>query len=197
LKRAVQPTARFQYKEQLKTMKIQKRFISTTILSLCLLTIGMTTALAQPAQRDPLSGLKRAITQASAPALTAQQEADLTALITAYKDAQPDEPDADLQTAREAYDAAVLAGNVTAATAQAAIISSRQAALSNARLVAQATFEIAVLANLKAGGQFTALQTKLGDDRLLALAGSLAGGGGFGGPGGGPGGGHGGGHGRP
>jgi hypothetical protein len=121
----------------------------------------------------------------------------LTALITAYKDAQPDEPDADLQTAREAYDAAVLAGNVTAATAQAAIISSRQAALSNARLVAQATFEIAVLANLKAGGQFTALQTKLGDDRLLALAGSLAGGGGFGGPGGGPGGGHGGGHGRP
>lgn len=172
-------------------MKIQKRFISTTILSLCLLTLGVATSLAQSSTRDPLAGLKRAITQATAPALTAQQEADLTALITAYKDSQPDEPDAALQTARDAYDAAILAGNLTAATAQAATISSRQATLSNSRLVAQATFEIAVLANLKTGGQFTALQTKLGDDRLLSLVGSLAGGGGFGGPGDGRGGGHG------
>ncbi len=173
-------------------MKIQTRFVSTTILSLCLLTIGITTALAQSSMRDPLAGLKRAITQASAPALTAQQEADLTALITAYKDAQPDEPSEELQTAREAYDTAILAGDQVAANAQAAIISNLLATGSNTKLQAQAKFEIAVLANLKAGGQFTALQTKLGDDRLLALAGSLAGG-----PGGGPGGGRGGGHGRP
>jgi len=178
-------------------MKIQKRFISTTILSLCLLTIGMTTALAQPSQRDPLSGLKRAITQASAPALTAQQEADLTALITAFKDAQPDEPSEELQTAREAYDAAILAGDQAAANAQAAILSNLLATGSNTKLQAQAKFEIAVLANLKSGGQFTALQTKFGDEKVLSLVGSLAGGPGGGGPGGGPGGGRGGGHGRP
>jgi hypothetical protein len=175
-------------------MKFQKQF-RTTILSLCLLTIGIATAMAQSSTRDPLAGLKRAITQASAPALTAQQEADLTALITAYKDAQPDEPSEELQTAREAYDAAILAGDQTAANAQAVIISNLLATASNTKLQTQARFEIAVLASLKAGGQFTALQTKLGDDRLLALVGSLAGGPG-GGPGG-PGGGRGGGHGRP
>jgi hypothetical protein len=176
-------------------MKIPKRF-RTTIISLCLLTISVPTAMAQSSTRDPLAGLKRAITQASAPALTAQQEADLTALITAYRDAQPDEPDEALQAAREAYETAILTGDLAAATAQAAIISSRQAALSNARLQARATFQIAVLANLKAGGQFSALQTRLGDDRLLQLVGSLAGGG-FGGPGGGRGRGPGGGHGGP
>ncbi|HMY76459.1 MAG TPA: hypothetical protein PLQ88_31865, partial [Blastocatellia bacterium] len=61
------------------------------------------------------------------------------------------------------------------------------AALTNTRLQDEAKFDIAVLAILKNGGQFIPLQTKFGDDRVLALVGSLAGGG-FGGPGGGPGG---------
>lgn len=170
-------------------MKIQNRVVSTTALLLCLLTASITVALAQQSTRDPLAGLKRAITQASAPALTAQQEADLNALITAYKDSLPDGPDAALEAAREAFDAAILAGDLTAATAQATIIANRTAALSSAHLVAEAKFEIAVLSILKTGGQFTPLQTKLGDDRLLALVGSLAGGGfgEHGGPGGGPG----------
>ena len=174
-------------------MKLQNRIVSTNVLMLFILAASVVTALAQPS-RDPLAGLKRAITQASAPALMAQQEADITALITAYRDSLPDEADDELAAAREAYDAAILAGNLAAATAQATIIANRTAALGNAKLVAQATLEIGVLAILKTGGQFTPLQTKLGDDRLLALVGSLAGHGAGPGGGRGPGGP---GHGRP
>lgn len=167
-------------------MKTQNRIVSTALFLVCLLALGVTSALAQRPTRDPLAGLKFALTQANAPALTATQESALTALITAFKDAQPDEPDAALVAARDAYDAAVLAGNQTAANAQAVIISNRLAALNNTRLQDEAKFEIAVLAILRNGGQFIPLQTKLGDDRLLALIGSLAHGG-FGGRGDGPG----------
>ncbi len=177
-------------------MKTQNRIVRTTLFLICLLALGVTSALAQGSTRDPLAGLKRALTQANAPALTATQESALTALITAFRDAQPDEPDAALATARDAYEAAILAGDQTAANAQAVIISNRIAALTNTRLQDEAKFEIAVLAILKNGGQFIPLQTKLGNDRLLGLVGSLAGGG-FGGHDGGPGG-HGGpGGGRP
>ncbi|HMV82498.1 MAG TPA: hypothetical protein PKA34_05155 [Blastocatellia bacterium] len=168
-------------------MKTQNRIVSTTLFLICLLALGVTSAMAQGPTRDPLAGLKRALTQANAPALTATQETALTALITAFKDAQPDDPDAALVAARDAYEAAILAGNQTAANAQAVIISNRIAALTNTRLQDEAKFDIAVLAILKNGGQFIPLQTKFGDDRVLALVGSLAGGG-FGGPGGGPGG---------
>ena len=163
-------------------MKLRVRYASLSALLLCLSVAA--TALAQT-QRDPLAGLKRAITRANAPALTTQQETDLTALITAYRDAQPDEPDAQLETARDAFDAAIPAGNATAATTAAQAIATRSAALTLARLQAQATFEIAVRNNLNSGGQLTPLTTALGSEGVLRLLESLAGGHGFGGPGGG------------
>lgn len=172
-------------------MKFTVRLANTAALLVCLLALSVSPTLAQSSTRDALAGLKRAISQASAPALTTQQETDLNALITAYKDALPDGEDTTLATARDAYDAAVLAGNITAATTAATQIATRTAELASARLVAQAKFAIAVLANLKTGGQLTALTEKLGSDRLLSLVNSLAGGGGgFGGPGGGGGGRH-------
>lgn len=172
-------------------MKNQKRFVRTIVLLLSIITVSVTTSLAQQTQRDPLAGLKRVIMQAGAPALTAQQEADLNTLITNFQNAQPSEPDAALEAARDAFDAAILAGDLAAATAQAAIIATRSAELHNLKLTAEATFEIGVLAVLKSGGQYDTLQQKLGNDRLLALVGSLAGHGFDGGFGGGPRGGHG------
>ncbi len=166
-------------------MKFQVRLAGIPVLMICLLAVGVVSALADHGgTRDALTGLKRAITQASAPTLTTQQETDLNALITAYKDALPDEADAALEAAREAYDAAILAGDQAAAQTQIGIITTRTAALQTARLTAQAKFQIAVLANLKAGGQLDLLKTKLGDDRLLGLVESLIGQGPGGGPGG-------------
>lgn len=165
---------------------IRSKFINAALL-FCALAVSTTMTFAQHGPggpggpggqtRDPLSALKRAITQATAPSLTTQQETDLTALITAYKDAQPDEEDAALVAAREAYAAALLAGNLASAQAQAKIIATRQAALSEARLNAAATFTLAALANLQTGGQLAALKTKFGDERTLNLVQSLIGGG--------------------
>ena len=171
-------------------MKFQMKSTSLLALLLGVLVLGSSQASAQSVSRDPLTGLKRAISQASAPALTTQQETDLTALITAYKSAQPDTEDTTLQTARDAFDAAIIAGNLTTAQTQADAIAARQAVLSAARLKLQAKFEIDVLTNLKNGGQLTPLITKFDEDRVLNLVRSLAGGGGGiggpGGPGGGP-----------
>lgn len=168
-------------------MKFTVRLASMAALLVCFATLSASSALAQTSStRDALAGLKRAISQASAPSLTTQQETDLNALITAYKDALPDGEDTTLATARDAYDAAILAGDATAATTAATQIANRTATLTSARLVAQAKFAIAVLANLKTGGQLTVLIEKYGNDRVLGLVNSLAGGGGgFGGPGGG------------
>jgi hypothetical protein len=166
-------------------MKVQVRFASVLALLLGVLVSSAGMAFAQHVSRDPLAGLKRAISQASAPALTTTQETDLTALITAYKNALPDDEDDALAAAREAYDAAILAGNLAMAQAQADVIAARLAALNAARLKLQAKFEIDVRANLSSGGQLIPLTDKFGADRVLQLIRSLASGGrGPGGPGG-------------
>jgi hypothetical protein len=182
-------------------MNLSKNYAGWLALLLTVLVLGSTQTFAQAISRDPLGALKRALSQASAPALTTQQETDLTALITTYKAALPDGEDPALQTAHEAYDAALIAGDLAAAQTQAQAIAARLAALNLTRLNLQAKFEIDVLANLNAGGQLTPLVTKFEADRVLALVRSLAGGGGPGLPGGAgrglPGGGPGGGpHGR-
>jgi Spy/CpxP family protein refolding chaperone len=135
-------------------------------------------------QRDSLRSLRRALTEASATALTTDQETQINALITAYRDALPDDNDDALDAARDALNAAVLAGNLTAVQAQATIIANLAAASTGARLVAEAQFEIGVLAILRNGGQLNALVTEFGNDRVLGLIDSLVGrglGGGFGG----------------
>ncbi|NOT60225.1 MAG: hypothetical protein HOP19_08365 [Acidobacteria bacterium] len=143
--------------------------------------MGLAQGQGNNATRDPLAGLKRAITQASAPVLTATQETAITALITAYRDALPDEADTALETARDAYEAALLAGNQTAANTAADAIAARQAVLSAMRLKASAKLTLDILANLQTGGQLTALNTKFTAERVLQMVRSLAGGGGFGG----------------
>jgi hypothetical protein len=128
--------------------------------------------------RDPLGLLKRAITTAAAPELTAAQETALTTLITNYKATLPTGDDTALEAARDAYDAALLAGNLAAAQTQATAIAMRQAQLSDARLKGEAQFKIAALANLQAGGQLAILRQRFEDDRVLDIVGSLIGRGG-------------------
>ncbi len=177
-------------------MRSRMRFVSVTVLLICVTASGAIIAKAQQRpERDPLGFLKRAITEANAPALSSEQETQLKALITASRNARPAEPDEALQSARAAYNSAILAGDLATAQAQAPAIANRIAELATTRLQAQAKFQIDVLNVLKSGGQLEPLKQKFGD-RLSPIIGFLAGGPPFGGrpwggPLGGPGGGFG------
>ncbi len=174
-------------------MRLREKLVSITVLLFCAIVSVGAVALAQSGpqrgqERNPLEFLKRAITEANAPALTSEQETQLTTLITNYRNAQPTEPDEQLKAAHAAYASAILAGDLATAQAQATVIANRTAEHSNTRLQAGAKFQIDVLAVLKSGGQLDPLKQKFGD-RLVGLLGSLAGSPPFGGgrPGGGPG----------
>jgi len=95
--------------------------VAVTVLAM---TAGDALARHQGQPRDPLGFLKHAITEAGGPALTAQQETDLLALIESTRPAPP-APDDSLKAAHEAFAAAVIAGDVATAQAQAAIIAAK------------------------------------------------------------------------
>ena len=153
-------------------MTLRSKTLSLFALLLCA-ALGSSAMANGNGQRDALRSLRRAIAQAGAPALTVAQEAQLSALVTAYKDALPDESDDALDDARDAYRAAILAGDQGAAAAQAAIIASRTAALTTAKLQAEATFLTGVLAVLRGGGQLDPLIAEFGSDRVLSIIGGF------------------------
>jgi len=145
------------------------RILNSTAILVALLLASSAVTFAQRKAPDPLAPLKRAISQASAPALSAAQETALTTLITAYRDSLPDDRDELLESAREALDAAVLAGDLAAAQIQITIITTRVSQLQDARMTAEAKLAIGSIAVLKSGGQYDPLVTKYGTDRLLQL----------------------------
>jgi Spy/CpxP family protein refolding chaperone len=164
---------------------------STIVLAGFLMMAMVGSAFAQRSASDPLRGLKRALEQAGALALTTTQEEQLKTLIQTYRDSQTHGPSDALQAALDAYDAAILTGNQAAANAQATVIANLRATATNAHLQAEATFKLAVIALLKTNGdQAGLLRTKFDDDGFLRILDGLAGG--HGGPGGGRGGGRGG-----
>ncbi len=167
-----------------------KRSMKSTIVLAGILTLSLAgSAFSQRATSDPLRGLKKALEQAVALPLTTTQEEQLKTLIQTYRGSQSHEPSDALQAALDAYDAAILAGNQATANAQATIIANLRATAANARLQAETTFKLAVIALLKTNGdQAGLLRTKFGDDGFLRLLDGLAGGG-HGGPSGGHGGG--------
>ncbi|MEP7273478.1 MAG: hypothetical protein ABI882_18420 [Acidobacteriota bacterium] len=155
-----------------------------SLLILCLL-ISMD-AFSQPQSvepRDSLRPLKRAIAESGATALVADQEAQINALVAAFRSVAIPGPD-EAREAQAEYAAAILAGSLEAAQAQAAVL----AGLSATRLQAAAKVQIDIIGVLKPGGQLDALKAKLGDG-LVPLLGSLVGSPppGVGGPGGRPG----------
>lgn len=171
-------------------MRTRRNLLAIALMGLGLIAGSVATASIQqgpPGQREPLGRLKRAITEASAPALTTEQEAQLTELVKTFREANKPAPNEAFKAAHDALDAAILAGNQTAVQTQIEALAALQTAQAKTRLAADAKFKADVLAILRAGGQLDPLKQKLGDERLLGLAGSLVGGGpGFrpGGPGG-------------
>lgn len=157
-------------------MRLQTRLLSVTVLLLCAVAIGASVTTAQRDQRpEPMGFLKRAISEAGAPALTADQETQLNTLFADFRKAQPAGPDEELQAAHAAYNSAILAGDLATAQAQATIIANRNAEVSKTRMQAAAKLQIDVLAVLKSGGQLDSLKEKFGD-RLVGLIGPLGGG---------------------
>lgn len=159
------------------------RVISLSLLLVCLVAGGLSIASAgqdEPRRpRSPLGFLKHALEEASAPALTTQQEEQLTALITSFHESRKAQgPNEAVRSAHEAYDAAVLSGNESAAQAQAAAFASAMATSNAERLKAEATFKIAALGILT-----PAQKSAIGNDLLPRVLNSLAGGpAGIGGP---------------
>lgn len=158
--------------------------LSGTALLVCALLTNLALASTQQkAARDPLGSLKRALTEAGAPALTTDQETQITAAVTAFRAAQPDEPSEALQSAKAAFDAAILAGDLAEAQKQAGIISGLIAANNNAHFLALAKFATDVRTILSNGGQLTYLTQKFAAERVVGIIESLVGHGGFGGGG--------------
>lgn len=156
-----------------------------TALLICTLITTVASAQQRPT-RDSLGFLKRALTEAGAPTLTTDQETQLTTLITAYRAAQPTEPNQALVAARTAFAAAIVAGDAAAAQTQAGVIAGLIAGETNTRLLALAKFATDVSTILRNGGQLAYLVQKLSSEQVVNVVESLVGHGGFG-AGGGPG----------
>lgn len=134
-----------------------------------------------PPQHDPLAGLKHVLTDAGAPALSAEQEQQLMQLIETARANHPkgpnETPNETMDAARRAYDNAIVAGNLAAANAQAAIIAQQISADVSTHLQAEAKFKIEALNVLKSNAnQITALTQRIGTEGLSHLLNSLAGG---------------------
>ena len=146
----------------------------------CAAFVGLSAILvnAQPARLapEPLRGLKHALETAGAPALSSQQEEQLKTLIQQFHDSRKAQtPDPGFGEARKAYDAAILSGDVAAATAAAQTLSNLMATHSAENLKAEAGFQIQALAVIKSNQQqYDALVQKFGNSGLVRLLGGLA-----------------------
>jgi Spy/CpxP family protein refolding chaperone len=157
------------------------RSIMVSIVSLCLLVASaqMATAQERDRSRDVLQPLKQALQRAGAPELSDAQETRLENIIATYRESRREqEPSEALIAAERAFDNAIVAGDLTAAQAQATIIAQELAAASKARLDAEAGFKVQVLSVLTDTQKSTLLQQlgSVGVSRVLdALASSRGG----------------------
>ena len=163
-----------------------QKILLKCLLSLLLLASIVALALAQESGRpapDHLRGLRQALTEADAPALSSDQETQLKALATTFHTAQnqPNNRTA-MMAARTALDNAILAGDTAGVQTQSAVIANLMSAQMQTRLQAEANFKVQTLALLNAGGQLTPLTQKFTAPGVLRLLGSLTFGGGRMGP---------------
>lgn len=173
----------------MKMTNVKVRGVMIGLLALLLVAAAVPSLMAQPQPPpapDPLAGLRHALANAGAPALTSAQEDQLNSLITSFHSNRPQGPDASVVAARLSFDQAILAGNLGAAQAQASTIASHMVSTMTTRLQAEANFKVQVVNVLKSNGnQLTLLVSSLGTSGVSRLLSQLAGGGpGFGpGPG--------------
>jgi hypothetical protein len=167
----------------------QMRKIGRLLLVLALIA-GTAAVLAQTTlpTRDDLAGLKNALQNAGAPALTSEQENTINTLIGNFRSAHKPSQNSALQTARTAYENAILAADSATAVSQAQVIGNVQAAEIVKRESDAAIFAINAVQILKTqSGQLDALITKMdssGTARLLLSLVAGPSGPGRGGPGG-------------
>jgi hypothetical protein len=184
--------SRFDF-ERNRTMMAKSYKIRLLIFALAL-TVGVFSAMAQSPKQPPmqppdaLAQFKEALQASGASALSSSQEAAIQTLIKEFRENHRNPPDASLQSARAAYESAILSGDRAAIATQAQIIANAQAAGLLQREMDTAAFAVNVLTILKADStQFNVLIAKLGESGIVRLVLNLAGGPG-GGPRGGPGG---------
>jgi hypothetical protein len=127
---------------------------------------------------DPLAGLKNALQNAGASALTSDQESSINALLQAYRSTHgKPSPNAVVQAARTAYENAILNGDSAAAASQAAILGNAQASEMAQRETDAAALAISVENVLKTeSGQTAALISRMGSSAFVRLLLSLGGG---------------------
>lgn len=168
---------------------MKKEFCIPLLLASVLLLGIMGTFTLAPAQSDmqapdPLAGLKNALQNAGATALTSEQESSINALITTFRSTHQPSQNTAVQNAQSAYETAILNGDSATAASQAAIIANAQSADMAQRQADAAVFAIGFINILKTeSGQVDALIAKLGSSGFVRMVLSLVGG-----PGGGPGG---------
>jgi len=154
------------------------------------LTGGAALALAQPdmPSTDILARLRNSLQAAGASALTSAQEASINTLIVEFMDARRDQPQTARsdESARTAYENAILNGDSATAASEAVALSNARATGMAQREADAAALAIRIIEVLKVDStaQVDALVTQLGKSGFVRLILSLAGGPGGFGPGG-------------
>ncbi len=152
-----------------------------------LLAFALSIAAAQqgpPAQRgpapDPLRQLNNALLQAGAPALTEDQAQQIQALVEDFRTStRPAPASSGVQQARANYNAAILSGDLAAATAQIPTLVAEQTGNAPARLQAEAALAINILKVLRSNGDRLALlQKSMNGNQIVRLLLAFAGSGG-------------------
>jgi hypothetical protein len=156
---------------------IVNRYVTILLAGITLLT---PLAFAQPdmaPRMDPLARFKGVLNRAGV-LLTADQEANIVTLVEDFRAShQPLGPNDALQTARAAYETAILNGDSAAASAQAVVIGNARAAEMINRETDVAAFGISVVNILRAdSSQFNKLIAAVGESGVVRLVLGLAGG---------------------
>ncbi len=128
-----------------------------------------------PGGLDPVAFLKQALTDAGADSLSSAQEEQLAQLITSFRESHfASGPDEALLAARDAYQQAVLSGDLQGAKAAAATLSELQTVEAQTRLEDQAGLMIQVMGVLTEA-QMSKLSAQFEAGRLFMLLQTLAG----------------------
>ena len=170
----------------MRTNRVQ--MVLAAALAICLCAAPSVAAPPQgpPGQRGPaqppdaLRQLNDALQRAGAPPLTTDQAQQIRALIQDFRaSSRPAPPSSAVQQARGSYEAAILKGDLAAATAQIPTLVREQTANAPARMQAEAALAINVLQVLRTNGdQLALLQKSLDGNQLARLLLSMAGAGG-------------------
>lgn len=123
-------------------------------------------------QRNPLRGLKGGLKAANAPELTSEQEEQLRALLTEFRETTRDaRPGTEVSEARQAFLDAILNSDGAAAGLQAEIIANHSAAITVSQLENQASLKIQFL-NILTQDQVDAVLQHNGTAGLFRLLGT-------------------------